>query len=31
MEFLKVKNAEGEEMNAFVIKPADFDSSKNIL
>lgn len=28
MEFLKVKNAEGEEMNAFVIKPADFDSSK---
>lgn len=28
MEFLKVKNAEGEEMNAYVIKPSGFDSSK---
>lgn len=28
MEFLKVRNAEGEEMDAFVIKPADFDPSK---
>lgn len=27
MEFLKVKNAEGEEMNAYMIKPADFDPS----
>ena len=27
-EFLKVKNAAGEEMNAYIIKPADFDSSK---
>ena len=27
-EFLKVKNAVGEEMNAFMIKPADFDASK---
>ncbi|MCM1153307.1 MAG: S9 family peptidase [Muribaculum sp.] len=28
MEFLKVKNAAGEEMNAYIIKPADFDESK---
>ena len=28
MEFAKVKNAEGEEMNAYIIKPADFDPSK---
>lgn len=28
MEFLKVKNAVGEEMNAYIIKPADFDPSK---
>ena len=28
MEFLKVKNAIGEEMNAYIIKPIDFDSSK---
>lgn len=28
MEFLKVKNAVGEEMNAYIIKPTDFDSSK---
>ena len=28
MEFLKVKNAAGEEMNAYIIKPADFDPSK---
>lgn len=28
MEFMKVKNAAGEDMNAFVIKPADFDPSK---
>ena len=28
MEFLKVKNALGEEMNAYMIKPTDFDSSK---
>lgn len=28
MEFLKVKNAVGEEMNAYMIKPADFDPSK---
>lgn len=27
-EFLKVKNAVGEEMNAFLIKPSDFDPSK---
>lgn len=28
MEFLKVKNAAGMEMNAYMIKPADFDASK---
>lgn len=28
MEFLKVKNAVGEEMNAFMIKPLNFDASK---
>lgn len=28
MEFLKVKNAEGEDMNAYIIKPSDFDASK---
>lgn len=28
MEFLKVKNAVGEEMNAYMIKPTNFDSSK---
>lgn len=28
MEFLKVKNDAGEEMDAYIIKPADFDSSK---
>ncbi len=28
MEFLKVKNDEGEEMNAYIIKPADFDPSR---
>ena len=28
MEFLKVKNDEGEEMDAYIIKPHDFDSSK---
>lgn len=28
MEFLKVKNAVGEEMNAYIIKPSDFDPSK---
>lgn len=28
MEFLKVKNNAGEEMNAYIIKPANFDSSK---
>ena len=28
MEFLKVKNAAGEEMDAYIIKPAGFDSSK---
>lgn len=27
-EFLKVKNGNGEEMNSFIIKPADFDPSK---
>lgn len=27
-ELLKVKNDEGEEMNAYIIKPADFDASK---
>ncbi|MDE6753955.1 MAG: S9 family peptidase [Muribaculaceae bacterium] len=27
-EFLKVKNAVGEEMNAYIIKPNDFDPSK---
>ena len=27
-ELLKVKNDEGEEMNAYIIKPADFDPSK---
>ena len=27
-EFLKVKNGAGEEMNAFIIKPADFDASR---
>lgn len=26
-EFLKVKNADGEEMNAYIIRPANFDSS----
>lgn len=28
MEFLKVPNAAGEEMNAYIIKPANFDPSK---
>ncbi|MCH5228496.1 MAG: DPP IV N-terminal domain-containing protein [Muribaculaceae bacterium] len=28
MEFTKVKNASGEEMNAYIIKPSNFDSSK---
>lgn len=28
MEFMKVKNAVGEEMDAYVIKPADFDPSR---
>lgn len=28
MEFLKVKNADGEEMDAYIIKPLDFDPSK---
>ncbi|MCH5235469.1 MAG: DPP IV N-terminal domain-containing protein [Muribaculaceae bacterium] len=28
MEFLKVKNAIGDEMNAYMIKPLNFDSSK---
>lgn len=28
MEFTKVKNAAGQEMNAYIIKPADFDASK---
>lgn len=28
MEFLKVKNAVGEDMNAYMIKPQNFDSSK---
>lgn len=28
MEFTKVKNAAGEDMNAFIIKPLDFDASK---
>ncbi|MBD5298387.1 MAG: prolyl oligopeptidase family serine peptidase [Bacteroides sp.] len=28
-ELLKVKNDEGEEMDAYIIKPADFDSSKS--
>lgn len=28
MEFLKVKNAVGEEMNAYMIKPSDFDPNK---
>lgn len=28
MEFLKVKNADGEEMDAYIIKPADFDPSR---
>ena len=28
MEFLKVKNAAGEDMDAYMIKPADFDASK---
>ncbi len=27
-EFLKVKNSLGEDMNAYIIKPANFDSSK---
>lgn len=27
-ELLKVKNAAGEEMNAYIIKPSDFDASK---
>ncbi len=27
-EFVKVKNSLGEEMNGYIIKPADFDSSK---
>lgn len=29
MEFIKVPNADGEEMNAYVIKPADFDASRS--
>lgn len=28
MEFLKVKNAEGEDMDAYIIKPSGFDPSK---
>lgn len=28
MEFLKVKNADGEEMDAYMIKPSGFDSTK---
>ncbi len=28
MEFMKVPNAEGKEMNAYVIKPLNFDSSR---
>lgn len=28
MEFLKVKNAQGEEMDAYIIKPLNFDGSK---
>ena len=28
MEFLKVKNAVGEEMDAYIIKPADFNENK---
>lgn len=28
MEFLTVKNAVGQEMNAYIIKPSDFDPSK---
>ena len=28
MEFLKVKNAVGEDMNAYIIKPDDFDPNK---
>ena len=28
MEFLKVKNGVGEEMNAYIIKPKNFDSSR---
>lgn len=28
MEFLKVKNDAGQEMNAYMIKPADFDATK---
>lgn len=28
MEFIKVKNAAGEEMNGYIIKPSDFDESK---
>ena len=28
MEFLKVKNDEGQEMNAYIIRPTDFDASK---
>lgn len=28
MEFLKVKNAIGDDMNAYIIKPTDFDSSR---
>lgn len=28
MEFLKVKNASGQEMNAYMIKPLDFDPGK---
>ncbi|MDE7461935.1 MAG: S9 family peptidase [Muribaculaceae bacterium] len=28
MEFTKVKNAVGEEMNAYIIKPADFDPNR---
>lgn len=28
MEFLKVRNAVGEEMDAYIVKPADFDPSK---
>ncbi|MDE6272398.1 MAG: S9 family peptidase [Muribaculaceae bacterium] len=28
MEFTKVRNAAGEDMNAYIIKPVDFDASK---